>query len=622
MTNQSTPYYLAYEKRYQAVYASGVKLWGHSADDEILIGTLTDWVEKNGLRGKKVVEYACGEGSVGVILSKLGCIYHGVDIAPSAIARSKEALEKYPNATVSLLDMVNERVEGLYDAAVDVMGLHMLVTDRDRKKYLDHVNAGLRANAPALFFRESYRKDLPSHTVDSIEQWVEITGDDYQTPAPRQITVNGKIRTVDIPLIPARAKNKTDYEKEMTESGFVVENFIEMDISNAIVHSATLYVRKSLNDDNKTTDRIGRVRAYIHNIFDSIEDADEKRSAYIHSYGVSHCCALLAAKRGLNQELATVMGLLHDAYAYKTGVTAWHAQNGAELVRVAFKYSLADLFTDDEQTIIKSAIYHHANKDIVHDEYDELLKDSDILQRLSFDTTYEWAYGQRLLRVMQELLLPTPKITVLPKKEAKINPFKQSVVGDIAESLAEKQIAGEKSNTEYLKIIRYFPEDTAFDELKNAWCAAFVYHCCLEAGLSLPIRVPHTAKKTANCRFACVAAWYEWGTENGFCHFEKDGFVPRRGDIVIYNNIIPKEDKPENSTWCDHIGVVVSCDNNRLLVAEGNAGNKNVSGVITRKRDDTIGCYIRIPEDYTYDGWKTDFKTGEIKEVLAQRYND
>ncbi len=103
--------------------------------------------------------------------------------------------------------------------------------------------------------------------------------------------------------------------------------------------------------------------------------------------------------------------------------------------------------------------------------------------------------------------------------------------------------------------------------------------------------------------------------ENGFCHFEKDDFTPERGDIVIYNNIIPKEDKPENSTWCDHMGVVVFCRNDNLMVAEGNTGNKNVSDIISRRRDNTIGCYIRIPKDYIYDGWKIDFKTGKEKIV-------
>jgi hypothetical protein len=166
-----------------------------------------------------------------------------------------------------------------------------------------------------------------------------------------------------------------------------------------------------------------------------------------------------------------------------------------------------------------------------------------------------------------------------------------------------------------MRIIRYFPEETAFDELKNNWCAAFVYHCCLEAGLSLPIRVPHTANKIAGSRFAGVGAWYEWGMDNKFCLYEKDGFEPERGDILIYNNVIPNEDKAENSLWHDHIGVVISSDGDSLMVAEGNVGNKNVSGIVRRKRDDKIGCYIRIPTDYSYNGWKIDYKTGETKTV-------
>ena len=40
-----------------------------------------------------------------------------------------------------------------------------------------------------------------------------------------------------------------------------------------------------------------------------------------------------------------------------------------------------------------------------------------------------------------------------------------------------------------------------------------------------------------------------------------------------------------------------------------------VSGIVSRRRDDTIGCYIRIPEEYSYDGWKIDFKTGEVRIV-------
>ena len=115
--------------------------------------------------------------------------------------------------------------------------------------------------------------------------------------------------------------------------------------------------------------RVDSIRTYIDNIFDHIEDVGQRRAAYIHSYGVSHCCALLATKRGLNVELATNIGLLHDVYSYKTGFATWHSHNGAEMVRVAFKYSISNLFSNIEQKIIKSAIFHHSN--IIRRAHDE-----------------------------------------------------------------------------------------------------------------------------------------------------------------------------------------------------------------------------------------------------------
>ena len=304
--------------------------------------------------------------------------------------------------------------------------------------------------------------------------------------------------------------------------------------------------------------RLECVREYVNGIFDGIEDAETKGAAYVHSYGVSQCCALLALKRGMNVELATAIGLLHDVYSYKTGSTALHSHNGAEMVRVAFKHGLRDLFAEDEQTIIKSAIYHHSDKDHVHDEYDELLKDSDILQHLSFDATYGSIYVQRLLHTVKELALPAPNITLLTKEKAAVSLFDPVCAGDVAEALAGKRVTGERHDPDYMKIVRYFPEDSAPDEFKNGWCAAFVYHCCLEAGLLLPIRVGHTAMKMANSRLGGVRGWYEWGMENGFCRSEQDRFAPERGDIVIYDNVIPAENKHPNGARYDHMGITAS----------------------------------------------------------------
>jgi 5'-deoxynucleotidase YfbR-like HD superfamily hydrolase len=361
--------------------------------------------------------------------------------------------------------------------------------------------------------------------------------------------------------------------------------------------------------------RIGKVQNYINSIFSDINNFDEQRAAYIHSYGVAQCCALLAARRKLDIELSTIIGLLHDVYSYKTGVHALHSHNGAEMVRVAFKYELKDIFSNEEQTIIKSAIYHHADKEHVHDEYDELLKDCDLLQHYLFDISCEYFVADRLSNVATELGFEL-SATVTDLKEKKVKLFNQALVGDIAEELCLKNIVGSKDNEDYMEIIKYYPESFAFDELKNAWCAAFVYHCCIKAGLTLPLRTPNDAKVIANCRFACVIAWYEWANEHGYCFKADELFIPQRGDLVVYKNIIPKGNKPENGTWCDHIGIVLNTNENTIIVAEGNVNNQNVLGIVKRNRNENIDSYIRITNNYEYKSWMIDYKTGNVKTKL------
>ena len=243
------PYYMAYEKRYKAVFEAGVSRWGHAPDDPVLYETLKTWVEKNGLAGKRIVEFACGEGACGAILSELGCIYQGYDIAPSAVEKAREHLFRYENASVDLLDMVKDSAEGIYDAALDCMGLHMLVTDGDREAYLKNAFSVLKSGAPMLFFREAYRNGLGGEeaykgTVPSFEEWKRVTGCDYETPEARTAKCEGGTVEVMIPLVPARARDKDDYLAEMEKAGFAVEAFTEMADSNAIPYSVSIFARK------------------------------------------------------------------------------------------------------------------------------------------------------------------------------------------------------------------------------------------------------------------------------------------------------------------------------------------------------------------------------------------
>lgn len=240
-------YYKAYEKRYKAVFGAGAERWGHSPEDPILFEFLKKWVIENNLHGKRIVEFACGEGACGVILSKLGCIYRGYDIAPSAIIKARENLKPYSNAEIMLLDMVKDYIGEQFDAALDCMGLHMLVTDGDRRAYLKNAYDSLCPGAPMLFFRESYRNtpgDAYKGPVDSFDDWKRISGSDYNTPSLRRAhTASGDIDVL-IPLVPARARDREDYISEFESAGFIVEKFVEMDNSDEIHYAASIYVKR------------------------------------------------------------------------------------------------------------------------------------------------------------------------------------------------------------------------------------------------------------------------------------------------------------------------------------------------------------------------------------------
>ncbi len=238
------PYYFAYEERYRKVFAAGIERWGHSPDDKELVLGLTAWVDENGLRGKKVIEFACGEGASGEILSRLGCVYHGIDISPLAVERTRAALIGYSNASAQRLDMVREQVSGVYDAALDVMGFHMLILDEDRRRYLQNAFDCIKPGAPMLFFREGHRAEEPEIEVTSMEQWLAVTGDDYQTPHKRTGMNGLKEVEVMLPLVPGRSRTKGGYQFEMRLIGFEIEQIIDMDTNRQCPHSVSIYARK------------------------------------------------------------------------------------------------------------------------------------------------------------------------------------------------------------------------------------------------------------------------------------------------------------------------------------------------------------------------------------------
>jgi HD superfamily phosphodiesterase len=103
-----------------------------------------------------------------------------------------------------------------------------------------------------------------------------------------------------------------------------------------------------------------------------------------HSDGVAVLCVLIGQKRGLNCDICRCAGLLHDLWLYNHGFPmtkefhSQHGYKGSELARELLQKNGG--YTSDEIEKICTAVYHHNDKDDIHDEYSEALKDADIMQ--------------------------------------------------------------------------------------------------------------------------------------------------------------------------------------------------------------------------------------------------
>ena len=131
--------------------------------------------------------------------------------------------------------------------------------------------------------------------------------------------------------------------------------------------------------------RLKELRKYVDAEINKMEDQDKRTSAIAHLYGVSLAATMIAKKRGLDPEIASMAAMLHDVHAYKTGSYDDHAHLGAELAREIL--GNLGLTGETETDLICSAIYHHDDKLAVDGPMDEVLKDADVIDHCLKDSS-------------------------------------------------------------------------------------------------------------------------------------------------------------------------------------------------------------------------------------------
>lgn len=78
--------------------------------------------------------------------------------------------------------------------------------------------------------------------------------------------------------------------------------------------------------------------------------------------------------------------MLHDIFYMSGGTSDHHAAKGAEQAEKILK--TMKLYSDDEIRIITTAISRHSDKEHVHDPYDEILKDADVMDHRLYNPSF------------------------------------------------------------------------------------------------------------------------------------------------------------------------------------------------------------------------------------------
>jgi len=161
--------------------------------------------------------------------------------------------------------------------------------------------------------------------------------------------------------------------------------------------------------------RLNRILAILQNRIQQLKEEGRELPivwSSMHMYTTMQLAKILALKRGLDPELARLVGAFHDIYSILTGETENHAINAKvfieEIIQEYNTYWRGNLpeITENEKNRIISTVENHSNKiDISNDSLTELLRDADSLDSYLHGFTPGRKTGRipRVNRVLENL---------------------------------------------------------------------------------------------------------------------------------------------------------------------------------------------------------------------------
>jgi ubiquinone/menaquinone biosynthesis C-methylase UbiE len=205
----------AYEERYRKVYKEGAELWEELLPTEPLVRFLQGFHWPKGL---KIVDMGCGEGRDSIFLAKKGFDVTAIDVSRSAVKRAKkQSKQEGLSMEVLVADITSLPIrDEIYDLAINVACLHIIIDQRARDKHLCESRRVLKRDG--LYFSCNIGVEEPT----SVKDFYKRLGKKPGNLILRKINVQGKEKKICLPIIAAWPKSKEQYLKEFTKVGFKI----------------------------------------------------------------------------------------------------------------------------------------------------------------------------------------------------------------------------------------------------------------------------------------------------------------------------------------------------------------------------------------------------------------
>lgn len=145
MEHTGRKYYEAYDERYKAAHADGIR-WIGDVRSAIVSETVSRYRIR---RDEPILELGCGEGRDARVLLEQGYDLLATDVSPEAI-RYCQALYPSYRSRFQVLDCVGGQLGGKYRLIYAVAVVHMLLLDEDRHGFYRFIHDHLAEDGVAL----------------------------------------------------------------------------------------------------------------------------------------------------------------------------------------------------------------------------------------------------------------------------------------------------------------------------------------------------------------------------------------------------------------------------------------------------------------------------------------